>query len=78
MTKDEILKLREKAIENVSHNRSVKGQVERTWMQDDFDLEFARLILEAAGSCGVTVSTNKYYDDYDGGIMSHHFANNDW
>lgn len=45
MNKTKILELRNQAIENVSNSRQLKdGQIERTWLQDEFDVEFARLI----------------------------------
>ena len=46
MNKELILKIRNQAIDNVSNKRIVNAQIERTWLQDDFDLEFARLLLE--------------------------------
>lgn len=47
MEVEQILELRNQAIDNVSKKRVINGQVERTWMQDDFDIEFARLILQS-------------------------------
>lgn len=42
-----IIKIRNKAIDNVCNKRKLSdGQIERTWLQDDFDIEFARLIIE--------------------------------
>lgn len=49
MTNEDILELRNQAIDNVSKKRIIKGQVERTWLQDDFDIEFAKLVLQSVG-----------------------------
>lgn len=47
MNKQQILELRNQAIQNISKTRTLKdGQLERTWLQDEFDLEFARLVIE--------------------------------
>lgn len=44
-----VLQLRNQAIENVSNKRKLSdGQIERTWHQYVFDVEFARLVLENA------------------------------
>jgi hypothetical protein len=46
-TKELIVKLRNQAIDNVCNKRKLSdGQIERTWLQDDFDVEFARLIIK--------------------------------
>ena len=61
MNKQLILELRNQAIENVSTKRIDRhGQVQRTWLSDDFDLEFARLILE---KCIDVVP--RFYNDED-------------
>ena len=61
MNKQLILELRNQAIENVSTKRIDRhGQVQLTWLSDDFDLEFARLILE---KCIDVVP--RFYNDED-------------
>ncbi len=64
MNKELILKIRNQAIDNVSSKRKVKGQIERTWLQDDFDLEFARLIVSEC--CELT---QDFYNDDDPHIL---------
>lgn len=45
MNKNLILQLRDKAVNSVSSKRTLSdGQIERTWLQDEADLEFARLV----------------------------------
>ena len=59
MNKELIIKLRNQAIDNVCNKRKLSdGQVERTWLQDDFDIEFARLV---ANECAVS-GFNTAYD----------------
>ena len=61
MNKELILELRNQAIENVSTKRIDQyGQVQLTWLSDDFDLEFARLLIEQ-----VISAVPRFYNEED-------------
>lgn len=70
-----IKNLSNQAIENVSNKRKLSdGQIERTWLQDDFEQEFARLLIEEV----YTIVDELIYKYKDGGetldFMAGHYS----
>lgn len=60
-----IKSLSNQAIENVSNKRKLSdGQIERTWLQDDFEQEFARLIIEEVLRTAKLFGYSDSLDDY--------------
>lgn len=60
-----IKSLSNQAIENVSNKRKLSdGQIERTWLQDDFEQEFARLIIEEVLHTAKLFEYSDLEDDY--------------
>lgn len=69
MNKELIKSLSNQAIENISNKRRLSdGQIERTWLQDDFEQEFARLIVEEVLNSAL-LFCDGFTDDYQTGFI---------